>query len=146
MNVKITKAFRKRFEANGINADRFVELFSEWKKGDALGHKIFGKDNPYETPLVDGKPYTLRHVHLIPLHDPKETSKWLSQYASRSQKTSDRALVYITNLAGDHLLIALLEEPGAHAMARSKNPVDVETMKAYALIAAEFMRSGEDVS
>ncbi|NYS36514.1 type II toxin-antitoxin system YafO family toxin, partial [Streptococcus danieliae] len=122
------------------------EMFADFKAGPPLGSKYFGKDVGYEAPLVAGKSFVLKHVHMIPRTDPVALERWNEAYKSRSQKTSDRALVYVTNAVGDHLLLWMLEEPLAHKIAKMRDPADVQLMQAFALIAADFLRDGSIIS
>lgn len=146
MTVYITEKFRERLLKNNIDVDVFKEMFGDFKDGPPLGSKYFGKDVGYEAPLVAGKSFVLKHVHMIPQTDQDALERWNQAYKSRSQKTSDRALVYVTNALGDHLLLWMLEEPLAHKIAKMREPADAQLMQAFALIAAEFLRDGSIIS
>lgn len=143
MTVQITNAFRARFIAIGVNPDKFIEVFAEYKSGPPLGDLLFGKDEGYHAPKVDGVPLVLRHVHMIPQDDVEEVRQWRENYKYGRQKTSDRALVYVTNAKGDHLLMGILEEPGAHEVCKMKTPEDAALMKKFAIIAAVFLKTGK---
>ncbi|NRR28727.1 type II toxin-antitoxin system YafO family toxin [Oxalobacteraceae bacterium] len=143
MTTYITQVFRRRFEANHRDADMFIDCFSEWKAGEPLDNLLFGKDVPYRTPTVGGKHFSLRHVHLIPQANAQEAAEWRDAYNLGRQKTSDRALVYVSDDKGNHLLLGILEEPEAHEIARMKTPEHESLMRTYATIAEEFLQTGK---
>lgn len=143
MTVYITNALRETFELVGVDTDRFIEFFEEFKNGDPHESLIFGWDNTYETPRVNGLTHTLRHVHMMPQADERKKAHWIDLYRQRKHKTSDRALVYVTNRQGDHLLIEMLEEPEAHTICKMLTPPHKLIMKKYATIASDFLISGK---
>ncbi|MEH6415905.1 type II toxin-antitoxin system YafO family toxin [Pseudomonas sp. CGJS7] len=119
----------------------FTEEFDWWKSdfgNREYSSAIFGKDSSYERVLVSGKAFVLRHVHLTPT-DPDALAVWNRRWKQRSRKTSDRALVYVSDGKEDHLLIAVLDEPDAHAIAEMKTPADRATMEDLADCADEFL-------
>lgn len=142
MTVEITEFFKKSLLRNKIPLDIFVELFAEFKAGPPLHSKYFGKDVGYEAPVVGGKPFVLKHVHMIPQSDEVALKDWLNAYKHRAQKTSDRALVYVTNEDGDHLILGLLEEPHAHAIAKMRLPEHQQLMQGFAAAAQQFLIDG----
>ena len=52
------------------------------------------------------------------------------------------ALVYVASDTGDCLLIAILDEPGAHAVADMRTPENKATMEAFAAVAEAFCDDG----
>lgn len=143
MQVKMTQVLRDTLESQGLSADKLSENFAVWRAGDEFGHQAFGKDSAYGSPLVDGKKNVLRHVHLVPLNDLESRRKWNKDNQRRSRKTSDRVLVYVSDGTKKHLLIYILDDPGAHAIATMQNPADRETMLGFAEVAAEFLDTGD---
>lgn len=149
-SVKLTRALTAALDAESGNAHRLlVESFRTWKRGDEYGHYLFGKDSAYAKPSVDGTPYLLRHVHLAPLSDPEQLRRWNSAWQRRSRKTSDRVLVYAERIA-DHqlsyLLIYVLPEPEAHAIATMQTRQHHELMEGFANVAAAFLESGDVIA
>ncbi len=123
----------------------FADLFDAWKSTGAAGEfesGIFGKDGAYASPSVGGQRYLLRHVHLVPLSDPGALAAWERDWKTRSRKTSDRVLVYVSDDVHGHLLLFILEEPGAHAVALMKTPEHRELMENMAAVADAFCQAG----
>lgn len=128
-------------EALGDFTDDFLEEFAWWKadpEDREYSSPIFGKDASYERILVNGKAFVLRHVHLAPTN-PDAQVVWNKRWKQRSRKTSDRALVYVSDGRDDHLLIFILDEPDAHAVAEMKTAEDRATMEGLAECADEFL-------
>ena len=143
MSVKITKALESALLADELDPGLFANGFASWKAGDEYGNYLFGKDSAYVNPEVDGKRYVLRHVHLVPLTDVAQLAQWDKVWRRKGRKTSDRALVYVSDDKGNHLLIYILDEPDAHAIASMKTTQYKEIMEGLAEVAAEFLESGE---
>ena len=118
--------------------------FHDWKMKGSPGEyddPFFGKDGAYRNPLVNGD-YALMHVHIQPqnLH---ARIKWFKAHQNRSVKTSDHVLVYTQNKhKTKFLLISILEEPGAHAIAEMKTAADREIMELFASVAEDFINYG----
>lgn len=108
--------------------------FLDWKAGDEYDHFTFGKDAGFRHPkaAVDE---VLRHVHLVPLHDPDGLDDWERAFVRRSRKTSDRILVYVCGLHDPecYLLIDLFDEPNGHLLME-----DTALIEALAEIAGRF--------
>lgn len=143
MIVKMTQVLRKSLESQGLNADKLLQDFAAWRAGDEFKHSFFGKDSAYGSPTVDGEKNVLRHVHLVPLNDVESLQRWKRDDRRGSRKTSDRALVYVSDGSKKHLLIFILDDPGAHAVAEMRTQEDRETMLGFAEVAAEFLDTGE---
>ncbi|KQV51333.1 type II toxin-antitoxin system YafO family toxin [Duganella sp. Root336D2] len=143
MSVKITTVLRQSLEAQGLDADKLLVDFAEWKAGDEYDHFFFGKDAPYTTPVVDNEKNVLMHVHLVPLKDYDQLANWKKKFRHRSRKTSDRVLVYVSDKRKGHLLIYILDEPDAHEIARMKTAEHRELMEGFAVVASEFLDTGE---
>ncbi|MGK5009421.1 type II toxin-antitoxin system YafO family toxin [Janthinobacterium sp. MDB2-8] len=146
MGVQITEVLKKTMLAEGLNVDEFLSQFEHWKAGDEYSSKWFGKDGAYARPNVDGKKYMLRHVHLVPIADIAQLAQWNVKFKRKSRKTSDRALVYVSNGKGDYLLIFILEEPDAHEVAEMKTSEHREVMSGFAEVAAEFLDTGKIIA
>jgi len=109
---------------------------------------LFGKDSPYRKPKVDGDP-KLMHVHLMPSVNKGDNDLWMKRWRLNrpaSHRTSDMALVYVLNDAGDFLLIAILDEPGAHAVADMRTPQSKATMERFAAVAEAFCSDGSIIA
>lgn len=142
MEVKITTMLRDALDEEG-GADILIEDFIDWKSGDEYGSYVFGKDGAYAAPTVDGEKNVLRHVHLVPITDRVKLRQWNRAWRRRSRKVSDRALVYVDGGKGKYLLIYILDEPGAHDIAKMKTAKHKELMGAFAAIAEAFLYNGE---
>lgn len=139
MAVEITLALRAALEQDGLNADDFIQDFTEWKADCAAGREDdsywFGRDGAYRTPKVGTKQYALRHVHLVPITDPEALSKWNFMWEKRRNRTSDRVLVYSKDARSNFLLIFILPEGDAHWIADN----DPGTMEGFASTAEAFL-------
>ncbi len=156
MTTRATDSLKSQLlEAGGGSADELCQVFDDWKAGfpdSEFTHSLFGKDGAYSRPLVDGKPYVLRHVHLMPVQDKDALELWLATHkrgvrqGKGGRKTSDRVLVYATrNLPRggvEHLLLFILDEPEAHETAQMKTPDAKTLMGQLASCAANFMDDG----
>lgn len=142
MVVRITKVLEIALQEDGLDPLLFAEDFAHWKSGDEYGSYFFGKDCAYIKPDVDGVPYVLRHVHLVPLGDEDQLIKWNKNWKFQTRKTSDRALVYVSDEKGNHLLIFILDEPDAHDIAAMKTAEHREIMEGLAHVAAAFIDTG----
>lgn len=146
MKVKITQALKKLLETENLNADELCLQFSQWKLSNEYGSYYFGKDSFYIKPPIDGKPYKLRHVHLVPVKDKVQLSAWNKAWELGKRKTSNRALIYIDDNKGNFLLIFILSEPDAHEIALMKNEKHKKLMESFAIIAEEFIFDGSIVA
>lgn len=149
MPVFTTRPLVDAAQSEGWSLLEIVREFETWKAGGpAREHDslYFGKDSSYATPTVDGQRYVLRHVHLMPLSDAEQLTKWRLNFQRRSRKTSDRSLIYVSDDKGNHLLIFVLPEPDAHAVARMGTQNDKETMEGFAEVAAAFLFDGSIIA
>ena len=145
MAAQCTAPLCNQLKGLGSDPAVFATEFDAWKSQGGAGEYesfLFGKDGAYTRPKVDGDPYLLRHVHLVPIKDVQKLSLWKRLWRLRSRKTSDRVLVYASDARGDHLLIFILEEPTAHAVALMKSEEDKHLMERFAAIAAAFLHDG----
>ncbi len=140
MTVKITNALESVLRKD--DADLLCSEFLNWKATGEYNHHYFGKDSAYIAPPVNGEKYALRHVHLVPVLDARQITRWWRDFARRGRKTSDRVLIYAKNSAGDYLLIYILTEPDAHKIATMQNQTDKELMESFAKVAGDFMFDG----
>ena len=121
----------------GVEATAFCNAFRVLKFGRDNGEytsEVFGKDSAYTTPLVGGKKYVLRHVHLKP-REPSLIKRWMAALGRKGRKTSNRALVYV-EANGDFLLIGVLEN--AHEVAAMQTRDSRDLMQEFAEIAEAF--------
>jgi len=147
--TSFTAVLREQLMALGEDPANFAAEFDRWKaRGDdgEFDHYLFGKDGAYARPPVGGIHYTLRHVHLAPLSNPLARQDWDVAWRRRSRKTSDRALVYVTDSVHGHLLVAILDEPGAHDVAAMQTPEDAKIMRQLAMVAEQFINFGKIIA
>jgi mRNA interferase YafO len=147
VNVEITNVLKNALNSHTTNSeldsDLLCSLFAQWKLNGEYEHYYFGKDSAYSSPKVNGQKYLLRHVHLVPVRDTQQLSKWKKAWQFKSRKTSDRVLVYVSNnLSNDHLLIYILDEPSAHKVAKMETEKDMELMNYFAEVAQSFIEDG----
>ena len=150
VNVRAARALIAALEAESAGlTGALIKSFQTWKQDNEYGHYLFGKDSAYAKPSVDGMPYQLRHVHMVPLSDDAQLKRWNAAWRRQSRKTSDRVLVYVERSAGgraDYLLIYLLPEPDAHSIARMATHEHRELMDGFANVAAAFIDDGSVIA
>lgn len=146
MDVKITKALKHALEEDRLNSQLFMDLFREWKQSGEFNSYSFGKDSAYFKPCVDGKQYVLRHVHLVPVFDKTQLSKWNKGWQFKSRKTSNRVLIYVDDGKGGFLLIYILSEPDAHEVALMRTQKHKELMEGFAKVAEAFVFDGSIIA
>lgn len=147
ITVRITQALKYSLQCSAIDENIFIEKFTAWKlSADEYGSYLFGKDSAYIKPDVDGKSYVLRHVHLPPLADEGQLRLWNKKWQQRSRKTSDRVLIYVEDNRGNYLLIFILPEPIAHAIAKMQTLEHQQIMNGFASVAAQFLDTGEVIA
>ena len=139
MQVRTTVALQSLSDTQGLDMELFCNEFKRWKSADEYSSYWFGKDSAYIAPPVNGERYRLRHVHLVPLADKVQLAKWNQAWKRRTRKTSDRVLIYVGNHRGDFLLIFILPEPDAHAVATMKTTKAKEIMLGVAAVAEAFI-------
>jgi mRNA interferase YafO len=147
--TRCTQALLRQIAALNEDIDNFCDEFEAWKTKGAAGeydNYLFGKDGAYTAPPVAGVPNVLRHVHLVPLADPRALAAWNTQWHRRGRKVSDRALVYASDKNHGHLLIYILAEPDAHLVARMGTPVHHQLMRKFARVAERFMHDGSVIA
>lgn len=148
MATFVTHALRQLLQSQGSSPDNLAAEFQNWKSLGQEGEYsslLFGKDGAYSSPTVNGLPNVLRHVHLAPLANAVALERWEKAFRRRSRKTSDRALVYVSDGYYGHLLLYILDEPDAHAVARMATDENRKLMHAFATIAERFIHTGEIV-
>lgn len=130
------------------NYQSLVNHFHEWKQAGEQGENdfyLFGKDGAYIAPKVNGESYVLRHVHLIPIADPMQLTKWRTNWQRGARRTSDRALVYVQD-GKRFLLIDILNEPFAHEIAQMKTEQHRLIMNNFAKIAESYIYHSEIIA
>lgn len=148
MATRVTQILAAQLLTLGKNVENFAAEFNNWKASGEKGEYssyIFGKDGAYARPSVNGRKDVLRHVHLVPLNDPRpETqSLWDKNWRLKKRKTSNRALVYVSDRQHGHLLLLILEEPDAHNIAEMKTEPHRLLMLKLAALAEKFIYTGE---
>jgi hypothetical protein len=156
MTTRATASLKRQLlEVCGGSADELCQVFDDWKAGfpnSEFTHSLFGKDGAYIRPLVDGKPYVLRHVHLMPVQNKYAFERCMATHNRGVMKghwgcmTSDRVLVYATRSppGGEekHLLLFILDEPEAHETANMKTSDAKTLIGQLASCAADFIDDG----
>ena len=145
MVTRCTRALHNQLAAIGEDSDGWTDFFGDWKARGSAGeydNYFFGKDGAYVGIKMDAPHGKLMHVHLVPILDPVAFARWERDWARRSRKTSDRALIYADDGHGNYLLIYVLDEPTAHAIASMATQQDKETMQAFAAVASAFVFDG----
>lgn len=147
MRTQATAYLRAQLISLGHAERAFCDAFHAWKSSFPSGEyssPLFGKDGAYTSPKLQGG--DLRHVHLAPVADQAALARWLTQHRRRGRKVSDRVLVYASSDYSGHLLIAILDEPGAHDIARMATPEDAQIMRRLARIADDFLCFGKVIA
>jgi mRNA interferase YafO len=140
-----TNALENHLSDLGEQATAWATYFDSWACSPEVERDknyFFGKDSAYVNPLVGGKPYLLRHVHIVPISDIDALKLWDKAHDRNGRKTSDRALVYTHDNNGNYLLIFVLDEPSAHSVASMRTQQDRETMEGFAAVADAFIFDG----
>lgn len=146
MDVKITKALKQALDEDNLSSQLFMDLFREWKQTGEFNSYGFGKDSAYFKPCVGGKQYVLRHVHLVPIFDKTQLSKWNKGWQFKSRKTSNRVLIYVDDGKSRFLLIYILSEPDAHDVALMRTQKHKELMEGFAKVAEAFVLDGSIIA
>ena len=147
MGVEITQALQAKLDGSygAGTAQIFCDEFAAWRKSGA--NVLFGKDGPYRKPLVDGEP-KLMHVHLMPSANRGDHELWMKRWNLKrpaSHRTSDHVLVYVADNFGA-LLIAILDEPGAHAISDMRTAKNKATMEGFVAVAEAFLANGDIIA
>lgn len=131
MQIAHTQLFAKNFDEQP-KLDAFLERFRQWKENGEESSYYFGKDGFY-SPVRSG----LKHVHLVPIIDFDAKSNWDRNWKTGQRRTSDTCLVYVED-ERHYLLITILPEPLAHAIAAQQDEKTRKTMAYFWQIAEEF--------
>ena len=148
MTTAYTNALRQQFERQEA-LELFVTEFSQWKAAGEAGEYLsylFGKDSAYaKLPpgMITGQ---LRHVHLVPVLDKETLAAWDKAHHRGSRKVSDRALVYAEDTRGNFLLLFILTEPDAHAIAEMRTSEHKTLMRQFVQIAETWAFGGEIIA
>lgn len=136
MQVRVAAPLKAQLLAADPAAEAIlVQKFTEWKSGHPDGHYWFSRD-------VRGDDGNLYHVHLIPKNVPQERAEWDALWAKRRawQRRSDRYLLYADGGRHGYLLIALIEDPGAHTLWTAAQRA---TREALEIVAENFVYFGQ---
>jgi hypothetical protein len=114
MKVHVTSQLGAQLLAVSRNAESvLVGKFTEWKSGLEDGHYWFSQNKLGDDGL-------LFHVHLIPNNEVVARQVWNRLWRGPPKRPwkrrSDRYLLYADGKRHGYLLIALLEDPGAHEL------------------------------
>lgn len=109
-----------------------MEDFSQWILGSKPRCEFFGVDRP---PKGD----YFYHVHIRPLNNPPELSKWDAAYKAGLRQTSDAMLMYVPSDCGEkYLLFAQFDDPTAHKLWNRSIASSNRTRNRYTEIAKKF--------
>lgn len=131
MQIFHTRLFARLFDSE-IERNLFLTRFEEWKTNGENSSYYFGKDG-YYLPIQSG----LKHVHLVPILDLTAQKKWNKNWKNGTRRTSDTCLVYVEDKQ-DFLLITVLPEPLAHAIAAQQEEKHRKIMAYFWQIAEQF--------
>lgn len=141
----VTAALDAYLQSIGVVPADFIAEFEAWKLDwprFEYRAPLFGKDGAYDGRIKVGRdPYVLRHAHLQPFSR-RALRHWLLHFRHFKRKTSDRHLVYVTCKPYGTLLIHILDEPTAHAVAAMNTAQDKAVMKLLCDIAYNFINYG----
>lgn len=108
-SVKLTSDLTDQLLAENLDPIQLIIDFSDWKAGAEDDHFVFGRDG-----LGRGSKL-LNHVHMVPLFVPEDWDEWQRCWENSWPRKSDRYLFYADGgLAYGYLLIAIINDPGAH--------------------------------
>lgn len=129
--------------------DEFEFYKRGWPKSEDRFY-YFGKDGGYSfPPLTD--PHQIQHVHLWPSADSPESKAWEAGWdrtvekEKPTRKTSNRVLVYARD-GHQYLLIYILPEPDAHAIAKGLTKDTAALMNRFKEISEAFIFNKLDLN
>lgn len=131
MRIDYTQLFAQTFDDEAA-IRTFLSRFQHWKASGEESSYYFGKDGFY-SPIRSG----LKHVHLVPIIDLQAKRNWDRNWKTGRRRTSNTCLVYVEDQQ-DFLLIAILPEPLAHAIAEQKEEKYRKTMAYFWQVAEQF--------
>jgi mRNA interferase YafO len=122
----------QQLAAQGLDSAILCRHFANWKQQGEYSSYFFGKDGFNRNNTV------LRHVHMLPLHDPQQKQRWDQAWRRDGRRTSDRYLFYADGGARlGYLLIYIVGDPGAHDFLSS--PSSYALLQRFAQIADQFV-------
>lgn len=133
-----TKKFKEAFTSE-VNYEKFVQNFKEWKELASSGKESisFGKDAGYREPKLSSG--YLMHVHTKPTSK-IELANWELNFRRGSERTSDKALVYVKR--GDSYLLIDWIRGNAHGET-DYSPAGKARLENYAKVAEKFLSREE---
>ncbi|MDD2811747.1 type II toxin-antitoxin system YafO family toxin [Rhodoferax sp.] len=137
MKVHVTSQLSVQLLAVSQNAEALlVDEFIAWKNGPEDGHYWFSQNKLGD----DGH---LFHVHLIPNNNATARREWNRLWRGPPvrpwKRRSDRYLLYADGKQHGYILIALLEDPGAHDLWLPKNK---SLLQDFVIVADNFDFNG----
>ncbi|MGB4584776.1 MAG: type II toxin-antitoxin system YafO family toxin [Rhodoferax sp.] len=137
MKVHVTSQLSAHLLAVSQHAESvLVRKFTEWKSGPDDGHYWFSQNKRGDDGL-------LFHVHLIPNNEPAARKEWDRLWRGPPvrpwRRRSDRYLLYADGKRHGYLLIALLEDPGAHDLWQ---PLNRKMLEDFVVVADNFDFNG----
>ena len=109
--VRLTSQLDSQLQLAGNDPNDLIADFQDWKTGAPDNSYTFGEDL-----LGIGSSY-LYHAHMVPVTVAADLTRWSKAWSQRKKRTSDRYLFYANGgMREGYLLIALIDDPGAHAI------------------------------
>lgn len=138
MQVRVATPLRAQLAAVSSAAEMaLLRSFSDWKAGQPEEHYWFSRD-------VRGDDGHLYHVHMVPNNEAKARKDWNSLWFDRPRRPwlrrSDRYLLYANGGQYGYLLLALIEDPGAHKL---WTPALNAQRLAFEVVAENFVYFGQ---
>lgn len=113
MAVHVASPLKAQLQLAAHTAETvLVAKFTEWKVTNP------GKDHYWFSRDVKGDDGNLYHAHLMPQNELLKRAAWDNFWhkKQRARRRSDRYILYAQAANKDFLLIALIEDPGAHKL------------------------------
>lgn len=107
--VRLTSRLRTQLSIGALDPEALIREFSDWKDSESVEHYSFAKDG------LNRNSKLLYHVHMVPLNVAEALDAWDYCWERYRKRTSDRYLFYTNGgPTYGYLLIALIDDPGAH--------------------------------
>ncbi len=136
LKAQLSPWLTQAFAAEGLDAQRFMDRFLQWKQIGEDESYFFGKD------ALNLRSKLIRHVHMVPLASPQDLAKWDTNWQRGRKRASDRFLFYVDGARHGYLLLYIVNDPGAHDFLNSPSPDSQAVRKAMQTMADQFYHFG----
>jgi Toxin YafO, type II toxin-antitoxin system len=136
LKAQLSPWLTQAFAAEGVDAQRFMDRFVQWKQAGEDESYFFGKD------ALNLRSKLIRHVHMVPLASPQALAAWDTNWQRRRKRVSDRFLFYVDGARHGYLLLYIVNDPGAHDFLNSANPASRAVRQAMQKMADQFYHFG----